>query len=99
MLLGSPSLRHVSRDTGWARFAVDEQLCIGCGLCEVRAPENMEVAPGESHARVYKQPGDAAEQAACGEACDYCPTGGLQRVMAPGVAGAHEELNPQESRP
>ena len=61
-------------------FSVDPDLCIGCGLCEIRAPENMEVAPGETHARVWKQPESDDEQAACVEASEYCPTGGLQVV-------------------
>ncbi len=61
-----------------ARLGVDEDLCIGCGLCHGRAPENIEFVPSEHHARVVKQPVGAAEERACTEAAEYCPTGGLR---------------------
>ncbi len=60
-----------------ARLAIDDDLCIGCGLCRERAPENIELVPSEPYARVVKQPVGAAEERACGEAAEYCPTGGL----------------------
>jgi ferredoxin len=56
---------------------VDETLCTGCGLCEERAPENMEMVDDEPYARVIKQPSGESETAECTEAADYCPTGGL----------------------
>lgn len=60
-----------------ARFSVDDVLCIGCRLCEERAPENMEMARGSSAAVVRKQPESDEEEEACREAAEYCPTGGL----------------------
>ena len=63
-----------------AFFDVEEGLCMGCGLCEFRAPENLELPAGEWVARVVRQPIDEEELSACIEAADYCPTGGLHRV-------------------
>ena len=62
------------------RFDVDEDLCIGCGLCHERVPENLEVPVGDLVARVKKQPVDADELAGCHEAAEYCPTGALNQV-------------------
>jgi len=64
------------------RFEVDETLCIGCGLCETRAPENIQLAPGCTAAQVVRQPESASEEANCTEAAEYCPTGGLCAVDA-----------------
>ncbi|MFQ5698617.1 MAG: ferredoxin [Myxococcota bacterium] len=61
-----------------SKFSVDSDLCIGCGLCQERAPENLEIPDGEWSARVFKQPADADEEEACREASEYCPTGGLR---------------------
>ncbi|MEB2346243.1 MAG: ferredoxin [Deltaproteobacteria bacterium] len=58
-------------------FEIDEDLCIGCGLCRERAPDNMETGPGSSVARVVRQPANDHEEAACREAAEYCPTGGI----------------------
>ncbi len=70
-----------------AKFEVDEDHCIGCGLCEERAPENMEV-PATLIARVTKQPSTAEEEEACNEAAEYCPTMGLRRVAKEEMAAA-----------
>ena len=70
----SPRLQRA----GFRRFGVDETLCIGCGLCETTAPENIRLAPGRSVSQVHKQPETAAEEAACTDASEFCPTGGLQ---------------------
>ncbi len=59
------------------QLEIDESHCTKCGLCEERAPENMEMAGDEPYARVIKQPVGDAETANCIEAVDYCPTGGL----------------------
>jgi ferredoxin len=56
---------------------IDEALCTGCGLCEERAPENLEMVDDEAYARVIKQPAGESETTDCIEAADYCPTGGL----------------------
>jgi ferredoxin len=61
---------------------IDHSLCTGCGLCEERAPENLEVPPGESAAQVVKQPEGDMETKACTEAAAYCPTGGLTAQSA-----------------
>jgi ferredoxin len=56
---------------------VEETLCTGCGLCEERAPENMEVPEDDLVAKVVKQPDGEEETEACSEAAEYCPSGGL----------------------
>ena len=63
-----------------ARYDVDQRLCVGCGLCHERAPENLDVLPGDFAATVVKQPVDDVESEACMEAADYCPTGGLRKL-------------------
>jgi ferredoxin len=68
------------------RYAVDEDLCIGCGLCAMRAPENIECGARTACAEIVKQPSSAEEEAACAEAAEYCPTGGLHPLPAAGVA-------------
>ncbi len=62
------------------RFEVAEDDCVGCRLCEERAPENLRIPPGESAATVVKQPVDDAETEACHEAADYCPMGALHAL-------------------
>ncbi|MCC6850612.1 MAG: ferredoxin [Deltaproteobacteria bacterium] len=62
------------------RFEVTETDCVGCGLCEKRAPENLRIPPGRSAATVVKQPEGAAETEACHEAADYCPMGALHAL-------------------
>jgi ferredoxin len=62
------------------RFHVDARLCIGCGLCEERAPGNLEVSVGVGAAQLIRQPASEAELIAVGQAADYCPSGALARV-------------------
>lgn len=64
------------------RFEVVAEDCIGCGLCEERAPENLEIPPGSATAQVVKQPETTEEEEACLEASDYCPMGGLRESRA-----------------
>ena len=71
-----------------AKFEVDGDLCIGCGLCEERAPENMQVPATLMHARVARQPTTDEEEEACIEATEYCPTMGLRRVFNEETAAA-----------
>jgi len=63
-----------------AQFEVEDADCIGCGLCEERAPENIEIPTGDCIARVFRQPLDDAEEEACTEAAEYCPLGGLRTI-------------------
>ncbi len=73
------------------KFSIDDELCIGCRLCEERAPENMEVPPGTSAAQVVKQPESEQEEEACLEAAEYCPTGGIaSSKSAPAASDAIE---------
>lgn len=71
-----------SGENGRARFTVDADECIGCGLCEERAPENIEVPLDQAVANVYQQPKTDSEELACFEASDYCPTGGLRAEVS-----------------
>lgn len=68
---------HQGGHAAHGHFEIDEDLCIGCGLCRERAPENMDTEPGSSVARVVQQPRSNEEDAACREAAEYCPTGGI----------------------
>ncbi len=64
------------------QFEIDEDDCIGCGLCSERAPENLETPTGSMVAQVFKQPETPVEEEACLEAAEYCPTGGLRARRA-----------------
>lgn len=70
------------------QLKIDETHCTKCGLCEERAPENLEMADDEPYARVIKQPVGDSETLNCIEAVEYCPTGGL---TATGIHGDPEE--------
>ena len=74
----------MARGNGRARFSVDADDCIGCGLCDDRAPNNVEVSFDEAVACVYRQPKTDAEEISCFEAADYCPTGGLRAEVSEG---------------
>jgi ferredoxin len=63
---------------GRQRFTVDRELCIGCRLCEERAPENFEVPPGATWSQVFQQPRDEREERACRDAQAYCPAGAVR---------------------
>jgi len=54
------------------RFYVDDQ-CIDCDLCRETAPANLIRDADGSHSFVYKQPGNAEEEALCEEAMKGCP--------------------------
>ena len=56
---------------------VEQERCIGCGLCSERAPENLEMADDTRTAKVIKQPETPEEEQACLDASEYCPMGGL----------------------
>jgi ferredoxin len=63
-----------------AKYTVDGEHCIACGLCHERAPENLDMDEDAMQARVTRQPTSARQAAACQEAAEYCPTGGLRPV-------------------
>jgi ferredoxin len=68
------------------RYAVDEDLCIACSLCVVRAPDNVVCGVRTACAEIVKQPSGAEEETACAEAAEYCPTGGLHALPEDSVA-------------
>ncbi len=79
----SPSVVDVEKEEKTrTQFVVEEDACIACGLCHERAPGNIELDEAEMYARVVRQPTNDAEEAACKEASEYCPTGGLRPVKA-----------------
>jgi ferredoxin len=67
------------RVNGSLRFSVDGGVCIGCGLCHERAPENFGVTEGEFCSSVTRQPINAVEEDACIEAERFCPAGGISQ--------------------
>ncbi len=54
------------------RFYVD-RTCIDCDLCRETAPENFARFDAEGYSYVFRQPRDAAEEAACLAALEECP--------------------------
>jgi ferredoxin len=73
---GAP-VGRLDADGKFAHFEIDDELCIGCGLCRERAPENLDTPPGSPVATVVRQPVSPNEESACREAAEYCPTGGI----------------------
>jgi len=53
-------------------YYVDDQ-CIDCDLCRETAPNNFTRSDDEGYSFVYKQPGNAEEEAQCREAMEGCP--------------------------
>jgi len=58
------------------KYYVDDQ-CIACGVCEGTAPGNFKLNDDGSHAYVSKQPANEAEEKACKESMDSCPTNSI----------------------
>ncbi len=56
---------------------VDEDLCIGCGVCPDVAPEVFEMG-SDDKARAKVDPVPAHLQASCREACDQCPQAAIE---------------------
>lgn len=50
---------------------VDEETCIGCGLCAETCPEVFEMDDDKARAKVDDVPASAAES--CREAAENCP--------------------------
>jgi ferredoxin len=58
------------------RAIVDEETCIGCGLCAETCPEVFEMVDEKARAKVDEVPEEFAE--ACREAAEDCPVEAIQ---------------------
>jgi ferredoxin len=58
------------------RVRVDEETCIGCGLCADTCPEVFEMNDDKLRVKVDKVPEDVAET--CREAAENCPVEAIQ---------------------
>ena len=56
---------------------VDEDLCIGCGICPDVAPDVFEMG-SDDKARPKMNPIPVPLQAACKEACEQCPQAAIE---------------------
>jgi ferredoxin len=62
--------RVASNPTG--KWYVDSS-CIDCDVCRTTAANNFKANEDEGYSYVYKQPGNAEEEAQCQEAKGSCP--------------------------
>ena len=58
------------------KATVDEETCIGCGLCTETCPEVFETNDDKARAKVDEVPEDLAES--CREAAENCPVEAIQ---------------------
>ena len=58
------------------RVVVDEETCIGCGLCAETCPEVFEMNDDKAKVKVDEVPGDVTEF--CKEAVENCPVEAIQ---------------------
>jgi ferredoxin len=58
------------------RVTVDEEACIGCGLCVEECPEVFEMNDDKARVKVDEVPDDATES--CKEAAENCPVEAIQ---------------------
>jgi ferredoxin len=58
------------------RVTVDEETCIGCGLCSETCPEVFEMADDKAIVKVDKVPENAVKT--CREAAENCPVEAIQ---------------------
>jgi ferredoxin len=58
------------------RVTVDEDTCIGCGLCAEECPEVFEMNDDKIRVKVDEVPEDVTES--CKEAAENCPVEAIQ---------------------
>jgi ferredoxin len=58
------------------RVVVDDETCIGCGLCAETCPEVFEMEDDKAKVKVDEVPGEATES--CKEAVENCPVEAIQ---------------------
>jgi len=58
------------------RVVVDEETCIGCGLCAETCPEVFEMNDDKAKVKVGEVPKNVAES--CREAVENCPVEAIQ---------------------
>jgi len=58
------------------RVKVDEETCIGCGLCAETCPEAIEMNDDKAHIKVDEVPKNVLES--CKEAAETCPVEAIQ---------------------
>jgi ferredoxin len=58
------------------KVTVDEETCIGCGLCSETCPEVFEMSDDKATVKVNKVPENAIKT--CREAAENCPVEAIQ---------------------
>ncbi len=58
------------------RAIVDEEVCIGCGLCAETCPEVFEMVDEKARAKMDEVPEEFSET--CREAAEDCPVEAIQ---------------------
>lgn len=58
------------------RVTIDEDACVGCGLCADTCPEVFEMEDDKARAKADEVPADAVD--ACKEAIETCPVEAIQ---------------------
>ena len=58
------------------KVTVDEETCIGCGLCTETCPEIFEMKDDKACVKGDEVPGDLAD--ACREAAEECPVEAIE---------------------